>query len=63
MDIIPPSTHDLGAFEVRRTLPNKARKPLGATVAAAAFVATSLDRVGLSAMAKAGSIKLSAGLA
>jgi len=29
MDIITPSTHDLGAFEVRRTLPNKARTMVG----------------------------------
>lgn len=28
-DIITPSTHDLGAFEVRRTLPNKARTMVG----------------------------------
>ena len=29
MDIITPSSHDLGAFEVRRTLPNKARTMVG----------------------------------
>ena len=29
MDIITPSTHDLGAFEVRRTLPSKARTMVG----------------------------------
>ncbi|AQA00498.1 hypothetical protein BWQ93_20055 [Sphingopyxis sp. QXT-31] len=29
MDVITPSTHDLGAFEVRRTLPNKARTMVG----------------------------------
>jgi len=29
MDIIIPSSHDLGAFEVRRTLPNKARTMVG----------------------------------
>lgn len=29
MDIITPSTHDLGAFEVRRTLPNKSRTMVG----------------------------------
>lgn len=29
MDIITPSTHDLGAFEVRRTLPNRARTMVG----------------------------------
>ena len=29
MDIITPSTHDLGAFEVRRTLPNMARTMVG----------------------------------
>lgn len=28
-DIVTPSTHDLGAFEVRRTLPNKARTMVG----------------------------------
>ena len=28
-EIITPSTHDLGAFEVRRTLPNKARTMVG----------------------------------
>ena len=28
-DVITPSTHDLGAFEVRRTLPNKARTMVG----------------------------------
>ena len=28
-DIITPSSHDLGAFEVRRTLPNKARTMVG----------------------------------
>ena len=28
-DIMTPSTHDLGAFEVRRTLPNKARTMVG----------------------------------
>lgn len=28
-DIITPSTHDLGAFEVRRTLPNRARTMVG----------------------------------
>lgn len=28
-DIITPSTHDLGAFDVRRTLPNKARTMVG----------------------------------
>lgn len=29
MDIITPSTHDLGAFEVRRTLPTKGRTMVG----------------------------------
>src|SRR3989344_2905015 len=29
MEIITPSSHDLGAFEVRRTLPNKARTMVG----------------------------------
>ena len=29
MEIITPSTHDLGAFEVRRTLPSKARTMVG----------------------------------
>ncbi len=29
LQIITPSTHDLGAFEVRRTLPNKARTMVG----------------------------------
>ena len=29
MQIVTPSTHDLGAFEVRRTLPNKARTMVG----------------------------------
>lgn len=29
MDVITPSTHDLGAFEVRRTLPSKARTMVG----------------------------------
>ncbi|UNU43347.1 pirin family protein [Sphingopyxis sp. YF1] len=29
MDVITPSSHDLGAFEVRRTLPNKARTMVG----------------------------------
>jgi redox-sensitive bicupin YhaK (pirin superfamily) len=29
MQIITPSTHDIGAFEVRRTLPNKARTMVG----------------------------------
>jgi redox-sensitive bicupin YhaK (pirin superfamily) len=29
MDVIIPSSHDLGAFEVRRTLPNKARTMVG----------------------------------
>ncbi len=29
MDIITPSTHDLGAFEVRRTLPSKSRTMVG----------------------------------
>ncbi|MEQ8311609.1 MAG: pirin family protein [Sphingopyxis sp.] len=28
-DVITPSTHDIGAFEVRRTLPNKARTMVG----------------------------------
>ncbi|ABF52370.1 pirin family protein [Sphingopyxis alaskensis] len=28
-DVITPSTHDLGAFEVRRTLPNRARTMVG----------------------------------
>lgn len=29
MEIITPSTHDLGAFEVRRTLPNRSRTMVG----------------------------------
>jgi redox-sensitive bicupin YhaK (pirin superfamily) len=29
MEIVTPSTHDLGAFEVRRTLPNKSRTMVG----------------------------------
>jgi redox-sensitive bicupin YhaK (pirin superfamily) len=29
MDVITPSTHDIGAFDVRRTLPNKARTMVG----------------------------------
>lgn len=29
MEILTPSSHDLGAFEVRRTLPNKARTMVG----------------------------------
>ena len=41
MDIIIPSSHDLGAFEVRRTLPNKALGDLpGQRVHALAIKAT-----------------------
>ncbi|MFN4357810.1 pirin family protein [Sphingopyxis alaskensis] len=29
VDVITPSTHDIGAFEVRRTLPNRARTMVG----------------------------------
>ena len=29
MDVITPATHDIGAFDVRRTLPNKARTMVG----------------------------------
>ena len=42
-DIITPSTHDLGAFEVRRTLPNKARTMVGPFIFVDQFGPAHLD--------------------
>ena len=36
--VITPSTHDIGAFDVRRTLPNKARTMVGPETTSALIV-------------------------
>lgn len=43
MQIITPSTHDLGAFEVRRTLPSKARTMVGPFIFVDQFGPASFD--------------------
>ncbi len=43
MDIITPVTHDLGAFEVRRTLPSKGRTMVGPFIFVDQFGPASFD--------------------